>query len=109
MPSKRARRELRASREELAFLLPLFGTLLLVPPLVNLFVGKRLVLFGMPLESLYLFAVWLLIIVGTLILSWCRPFHDPLAPGEEPLAEERERARIDREPGPDTVGDIGRD
>lgn len=80
---ERAGTEQQTGREELAFLLPFFGTLLLVPPLVNLFVGRRLILFGLPLEILYLFAVWLLIIVGTLVLSWCRPFSDPLAPGAE--------------------------
>jgi hypothetical protein len=40
------------------------GTMLLLPPLLLVFNVERR-LFGVPFELLYLFAVWLVLIVGT--------------------------------------------
>ena len=99
MTDRKTTGERRADREELAFLLPFFGTLLLVPPLVNLVIGKRMLLFGIPLESLYLFGVWLLIIIGTRILYWCRPFRDAYESPEEPRAD---RPELSRDTGAET-------
>jgi hypothetical protein len=76
--------EQNRDREELAFLLPFFGTLLVLPPLVNLFVGRRLLVLGVPLDTLYLFGVWLAIVIGAMVLSrralFREHFSDPDAP-----------------------------
>ncbi len=61
--------EQNRDREELAFLLPFFGTLLVLPPLVNLFVGRQLLVLGVPLDTLYLFSVWLALVIGAMLLS----------------------------------------
>lgn len=99
--------EQRPGREELAFLLPFFGMLLLLPPLVDLFVGKRLLLFGLPLETLYLFAVWILLIVGAMVLTWFPPFRDPPAGDDDEFpfeVGERPRAGQEARPGMDRAG-----
>jgi hypothetical protein len=46
-----------------ALVLPLAGLALVVPPVVNLFVGDGLVL-GVPLIGVYLFAVWAALIAA---------------------------------------------
>lgn len=43
-------------------LLPLFGAAFSLPPIMNLF-NHRALVFGMPLEFLYLFGVWTLMVV----------------------------------------------
>lgn len=86
VPEGRRRPRHRAAREEVALLAPLFGTLLVLPPLVNLFVGKRLALFGVPLETAWLFAVWAAVILLTLRLARRAPFRQPDA-DEEPAGE----------------------
>lgn len=58
----------RAKRDGIAFLAPLFGLVLLMPPILNLFTVNRL-LFGVPLEAIYLFVVWMSLILGAVILS----------------------------------------
>lgn len=55
-------------REHVAFLLPVVGWLLIVPPLLILFGGHRW-LFGIPLQTAYLFAVWVALIAGAALLS----------------------------------------
>ncbi|MFA7505087.1 MAG: hypothetical protein WCZ28_10330 [Burkholderiaceae bacterium] len=82
MPNGSPAGEHKSGREELAFLLPFFGTLLLTPPLINLFVGRRILLFGVPLEAVYLFLVWLFLVGITMVLSRRRPFRDDFA-GDE--------------------------
>lgn len=68
--------EQNRDREELAFLLPFFGTLLVLPPLVNLFVGTELLVLGVPLDTLYLFTVWLAMVIGAMVLSRRALFRD---------------------------------
>lgn len=68
--------EQNRDREELAFLLPFFGTLLALPPLVNLFVGRQLLVLGVPLDTLYLFSVWLALVIGAMVLSRRALFRD---------------------------------
>ncbi|UJQ95565.1 hypothetical protein [Mariluticola halotolerans] len=58
----------RRKLENAAFVLPLFGAILLIPPLANVF-NKDLTIFGVPLEVLYLFAIWCILIVATFFLS----------------------------------------
>ena len=48
--------------------LTVFGALLLVPPLVYVF-NQPIAHFGIPQIVLYLFAVWLLMILGTAALT----------------------------------------
>lgn len=55
-------------RRDAAAVLPLFGTLLLLPPFVNLFARGDL-LFGIPLEVVYLFGIWIALVLGALMLS----------------------------------------
>ena len=58
--------------EHAAFMLPVFGAVLLLPPLLDAF-AVRDSLFGIPIEVLYLFAVWILLIVGAGLVSWHMP------------------------------------
>lgn len=67
-PPRRRRPEDSERRKDTAFVLPVFGVLLLLPPLLNLFTREALV-FGLPLEAVYLFAVWLALVVGAFLLS----------------------------------------
>lgn len=58
----------RRRRRDAAAVLPLFGTLLLLPPFVNLF-ARNALLFGIPLEVAYLFGVWTALVLGALVIS----------------------------------------
>ena len=51
-----------------ALFLTVFGAALFVPPLVLLFNGP-VRLFGIPIEVIYLFAVWLGLVIATAALS----------------------------------------
>lgn len=53
-----------------------FGTWLLMPPAIALFVGTES-LFGVPLLVLYLFGVWLALIAGAALLSRRLPRGEP--------------------------------
>ena len=70
-------------RRDAAFVLPAFGTLLLLPPFLNLF-NRGLLVFGIPLEAVYLFGVWLALILGAFVMTRHRPdtAEDP-APGDD--------------------------
>ncbi|PWJ86256.1 hypothetical protein C7441_101135 [Pseudaminobacter salicylatoxidans] len=68
-------REERTDREDIAFLVPFFGVVLLSPPLLNLFADLRLP-FGVPFETAYLFGVWILVIAGAILLSRARQFRE---------------------------------
>lgn len=70
-------------RRDAAFVLPAFGTLLLLPPFLNLF-NRGLLVFGIPLEAVYLFTVWLALILGAFAMTRRRPdtAEDP-APGDD--------------------------
>jgi len=67
-----AREENAPKKEEAAFIVPIFGALLLLPPLLNLF-NTRTLLFGVPLEVLYLFLVWVLLIACAIVISASMP------------------------------------
>lgn len=70
-------------RRDAAFVLPAFGTLLLLPPFLNLF-NRGLLVFGIPLEAVYLFGVWLALILGAFAMTRRRPDtgEDP-TPGDD--------------------------
>lgn len=61
MPSRR-------KLENAAFVLPVFGAALIVPPLINVF-NVPMMVGGVPVEVIYLFAVWTLMIGATAWLS----------------------------------------
>lgn len=67
-PPASSNRHQHSKRAHAAFLLPVAGLLLIVPPLLTLFGGRHW-LFGAPLQTVYLFAVWLALIVGAALLS----------------------------------------
>jgi len=54
-----------------------FGALLLVPPLVYVF-NQPISHFGVPQIVIYLFLVWLLLIIGTGVLTHFMPRSDAL-------------------------------
>lgn len=51
-----------------AFFLPLFGAVVIVPPIVNVF-SVEVMIFGIPLFVIYVFLVWLALIALTFTLS----------------------------------------
>lgn len=73
-PAPQERHNRAESHDEVAVLLPFFGTLLLMPPILNLFTGGRTI-GGIPLEGLYLLVVWIGVIVGAGILIWLPAFR----------------------------------
>ncbi len=65
-----ARRPMRPEKfAALAFLLPLLGAILILPPLVLLPGGTASPLFGIPANIAYIFSVWLLLIGGAYALQ----------------------------------------
>ena len=58
----------RRKLETAAFVLPVFGAFLFVPPLLGVFNVPETI-FGIPIVSIYLFAVWIGLIVATFVLS----------------------------------------
>lgn len=62
----------RVKREDLAALLPIFGIILLTPAVANLFLTRTSIM-GLPLDLLYLFAVWIFLILGAAWLSYRLP------------------------------------
>lgn len=79
------RKEQRSRREDAAILLPFFGFVLLMPPVLNLF-GIRGLFFGAPPMLVYLFSAWLALIVGAVLLSRAAPFRAEVKP-LEPLSD----------------------
>lgn len=59
-------------RRDAAFVIPAFALLLLLPPFLNLFTIRRL-LFGIPLEVVYIFTIWALLVVAAAVLSRLLP------------------------------------
>src|SRR5690606_2916504 len=92
MHNRRPGGEQKRDREELAFLLPFFGTLLVLPPLVNLFVGRQLLLMGVPLDTLYLFTVWLAMVIGAMVLSRRALFRHAFSDADAPAHDASDRA-----------------
>lgn len=70
-------------REHTAFLLPVAAALLIVPPLLTLF-GARLLLFGVPLQTAYLFVAWLAMVAGAALLARWLPDSDVDEQAERP-------------------------
>jgi hypothetical protein len=63
-------------------LLTVFGAALILPPLVHVF-NQPFALLGIPQIVFYLFAVWLLLIVATAILTHALPPDEPgTGPGD---------------------------
>lgn len=59
-------------REHAAFALPVFGALLLLPPISMVFQIPQRV-FGVPVEVVYLFSVWIVLIAGSVVASRLLP------------------------------------
>lgn len=55
-------------REHTALMVPIVGALLILPPLLTLFTAPYRI-FGAPLETIYLFTVWIAMIVGGVLAS----------------------------------------
>lgn len=62
-------------------LLTVLGCLLMLPPLVYLF-DQKFTLFGIPQIVFYLFAVWVLLILGTALLAHVVPRDEPEQGGD---------------------------
>ncbi len=58
----------RRKIENGALALPIFGAILIVPPLLNVF-NVEVLIFGAPLIIIYLFSLWILLIIATFFLS----------------------------------------
>ena len=54
---------------DLALVLPVFGTLALVPPFIGLFARPGMAVAGIPLIVVYLFGLWLALILAALVLA----------------------------------------
>ena len=67
-PVERRHRDVEGRRRDAAFILPTLCALILLPPFVNLFVREVLV-WGMPLEVLYIFGVWFALVLGAMVLA----------------------------------------
>ena len=72
MPERQRGPEGREKREDLAFIIPAAGLILLMPLVANLFV-VRILVFGVPLEVVYLFLVWSLLVAGAVGLAFWLP------------------------------------
>lgn len=70
-------------REQATFMLPIAGALLIVPPLLTLFTGPYRI-FGAPLDTVYLFTVWVLLILGSVLASRRMPRSDIVERDGEP-------------------------
>ena len=63
-------------------MIPAFAALLLMPPFLNLFAIRRL-LFGIPLEVVYLFSIWAALVLCAVVLSRGLPHQiDPTGQAE---------------------------
>ncbi len=84
----------RAKQEAAAFVIPLFGVIILLPPFVNLFIRKELV-FGVPVDTVYLFLVWAILVAAAFGLSSWLPKTELPVDGEhwsgEPAEPPEER------------------
>jgi len=88
-PVERRRRDVEGRRRDAAFVLPALCALILLPPFVNLFV-RELLVWGIPLEVLYIFGVWFALVLGAMVLARRLGVHDtgidapPPSPGTAP-------------------------
>ncbi|GAA0604524.1 hypothetical protein [Paenochrobactrum glaciei] len=74
-------------RDNAVFLLPLFGCVFSLPPMMNLFNHKVLV-FGIPLAFLYLLGVWTIMVVIAFFIS--RKSRKTQAPSPEAEPQNRD-------------------
>ncbi len=74
----------RGKRVSAAFILTLAGLLAMMPPLTGLFQWRTRA-FGLPIEVIYLFAVWAGMVLGAYLLSRIMPPDPPSsdAPGRD--------------------------
>lgn len=82
MHKRRFRPEGRGKGEDFAALIPLFGIIVLMPILANLFLTNSRV-FGLPLDMIYLFTVWGLLICGAVGMSYWLPHIGTASRDEE--------------------------
>ncbi len=82
MPERRPWREADGKRQDLSVIIPAFGVVLLMPLLVNLFI-VRVRVFGVPLEIVYLFGVWLFLVGAAVALARLLPPAGSGAAGAE--------------------------
>jgi len=54
---------------DLALIVPVFGTLLLMPPLIGLFARPDSDVWGIPLIIVYLFGLWFALIIAAFLLA----------------------------------------
>ena len=74
--------------QDAAFAIPVFAALLLLPPFLNLFTIRE-VLFGIPLEVVYLFTIWAALVIGGALLSRHLPHQiEPTADADKSEHEE---------------------
>lgn len=66
----------RRKLESSMLVLTISGALMLVPPLVYVF-NQPISHFGVPQIVIYLFVVWLLLILGTAVLTRALPREEP--------------------------------
>ena len=71
-----------------AFMLPLLGCLLLLPPLAGIF-QLDLRVFGIPFTAVYLFVVWGVLIAGAALLA--RPLRDQAGWSDAETGREKRR------------------
>lgn len=85
MPERRVWREGDGKRQDLSIIIPAFGIVLLMPLLVNLFI-VRVRVFGIPLEIVYLFGVWLFLVGAAVALARLLP---PAGPSSSTGADDK--------------------
>ena len=59
---------MRRRWQDAAFVIPVFAVLVMLPPFLNLFAVRRMV-FGLPLEVVYLFTIWAALVGCGVVLS----------------------------------------
>lgn len=77
----------RRRSEGFGFFLPIFGAILIMPPIVHLF-DRGGTIFGLPTIFAYLFGVWFFLIASSFALARLLPREEP-----EPRAGRSERDR----------------
>ncbi|SDH15365.1 hypothetical protein [Pelagibacterium luteolum] len=60
----------------------LFGAMAILPPLILLFRFDGLV-FGVPVETVYLFALWIGLVVGAALFGVILPRDEPMPPQDK--------------------------
>ena len=75
---------MRRRWQDAAFVIPVFAVLVMLPPFLNLFAVRRMV-FGLPLEVVYLFTIWAVLVGCGVMLSRRLPHQiEPSADADSP-------------------------